>query len=34
MMSKILKPAAVIIFAVILVLGVIMGVGLPLNFVM
>lgn len=33
-MSKILKPAAIIIFAVILILGIVMGVGLPLNFVM
>lgn len=33
-MSKILKPVAVIIFIIIAILGIVMTVGLPLNFVM
>lgn len=33
-MGKVLKPIAVLMFIIVAVLGIIMGVGLPLNFVM
>lgn len=33
-MSKVLKPIAVVIFITISILGIVMGVGLPLNFIM
>jgi hypothetical protein len=33
-MSKVLKPIAVVIFVTISILGLLMAVGLPLNFIM